>query len=507
MAKLLHVDVIMDDVENNPQCPHGPTLRFRRVTDRGTRDYFACSACRDRKDCRFHRWCDDDGGAAARAPGGGGVPPGPDRGELLARLARARGLAERERAYCQPCALLLLPGERDAHEAHDVMEGVSARQLAHPSELMKPLQNSKKEAQFLFSKQSTDAILGMLLGAGVRHVLCVGTPRVHEEIQSAHGSRLSSLLLDIDSRYHQFFGERQFIRFNCFNNHLFSGDVGREVLRGFLGQDGGEGVALVLDPPFGGRVEPLAHTVRQMSALHRELSPARASPLPVFWIFPYFMEPQILATFPDYHMSDYKVNYENHPLFSKGPKGRKLGSPIRIFTNMSPRELTLPSGEGYRHCDACERWVSSENKHCAECGRCTSKNGQTYVHCSLCRRCVKPSWRHCARCKRCSLTTHKCEQFATRGRCSTCKMEDHTAKNCPLKDVKFEVHQVNRRGKRHNEMHDEPPVKKSKFTQQNEGDFSRKKSNNETKIVSAPKNPKRKKKQTKRYRKNLTTAK
>jgi len=33
------------------------------------------------------------------------------------------------------------------------------------------------------------------------------------------------------------------------------------------------GVVLVMDPPFGGRVEPLAKTVREIMWLHRKLCP------------------------------------------------------------------------------------------------------------------------------------------------------------------------------------------------------------------------------------------
>jgi hypothetical protein len=38
----------------------------------------------------------------------------------------------------------------------------------------------------------------------------------------------------------------------------------------------------------------------------------------VLWIFPYFMEPQVLASCPDFTMLDYKVDYDNHSLFASG---------------------------------------------------------------------------------------------------------------------------------------------------------------------------------------------
>lgn len=46
-------------------------------------------------------------------------------------------------------------------------------------------------------------------------------------------------------------------------------------------------------------------------------------------------------------LADLQVDYDNHSLFkSKGGK-RKKGSPVRIFTNLSPASLPLPSSEGY----------------------------------------------------------------------------------------------------------------------------------------------------------------
>jgi hypothetical protein len=56
-----------------------------------------------------------------------------------------------------------------------------------------------------------------------------------------------------------------------------------------------------------------------------------------------------------------------------GPKGRKHGSPVRIFTNASPKDIPLPKEEGYRYCSICLRWVSEENRHCTQCNVCSSK--------------------------------------------------------------------------------------------------------------------------------------
>ena len=45
-----------------------------------------------------------------------------------------------------------------------------------------------------------------------------------------------------------------------------------------------------------------------------------------------------------------QVDYDNHPHFkSKQMKGSKRGSPVRIFTNINPADVVLPSAEGYRY--------------------------------------------------------------------------------------------------------------------------------------------------------------
>lgn len=38
----------------------------------------------------------------------------------------------------------------------------------------------------------------------------------------------------------------------------------------------------------------------------------------MFWIFPYFMEPQIISANPSFQMMDYKVEYKNHEKFQQG---------------------------------------------------------------------------------------------------------------------------------------------------------------------------------------------
>lgn len=101
-----------------------------------------------------------------------------------------------------------------------------------------------------------------------------------------------------------------------------------------------------------------------------------AAELPMIWIFPYFFESRILECFPSFSMLDYQVNerhiklfvmiittslkefctlylysqvdYDNHALYKHGRTGRKQ-SPVRLFTNLCPKDIILPADEGYRY--------------------------------------------------------------------------------------------------------------------------------------------------------------
>lgn len=53
------VEVIKSDLRNHPTCPHGPSLLFSRLINGELKQFFSCSACRDRKDCNFFLWKDD----------------------------------------------------------------------------------------------------------------------------------------------------------------------------------------------------------------------------------------------------------------------------------------------------------------------------------------------------------------------------------------------------------------------------------------------------------------
>ncbi|KAJ1525178.1 hypothetical protein ONE63_010010 [Megalurothrips usitatus] len=443
------VEVILDNLENNPSCPHGPTIIFKRLVDGAEQKFYACSACRDRKDCNFFHNYEDEWTSKKKDSWdmrSKQLLPKIDRDQLIDRFQKVYQLPAADRGYCHTCDSLLLPEERVDHASHDLTKAVTNHQLSHPSEILKPLESAKKEAQYLFARKSTQAIVEMLRSAGIRNVVCVGAPRIHECIRNAYSSDMCSILLDFDHRYHQFYDGSEFAWFNAFNCHWFWGEIGKSATLEFLQKSDCKQLALVTDPPFGGRVEPLAYTFQRIDGFHKELHPNRENPLSLMWIFPYFMEPMILDSCSGMSMLDYKVDYDNHPLFQQGQRGRKYGSPVRIFTNIPLSKLPLPKDEGYRFCDFCEKWVSTENKHCFKCSNCTSKDGRTYVHCDKCARCVKPTWQHCKQCKRCCLPDHKCGEFKP-SNCFACHKPGHKKNDCPSRKT-LEVQLFARREKK-----------------------------------------------------------
>lgn len=229
---------------------------------------------------------------------------------------------------------------------------------------------------------------------------------------------------------HNFFGPLNFCWYNLFNNHFFHNDS-NSIFKDFLTQNGGKNTYIICDPPFGGRVEPISQTLKGITDLHKKLNKIEAEEdnLKTVFIFPYFMEPTLRdksnpAGIPgglkELKMSDYKVDYENHPLFARS-QDRKIGSPVRIFTDIDLSLLKLPESEGYKYCKRCKKWTSQENKHCKKCKDCTSKDGRRYRHCNTCARCVKPTWKHCKKCNRCTLEIHKCgEAPKITGQCYKC---------------------------------------------------------------------------------------
>ncbi|XP_075233697.1 rRNA N(6)-adenosine-methyltransferase ZCCHC4 isoform X2 [Lycorma delicatula] len=361
------LNVICENLEKNPRCPHGPTLLYERIRANGTvQMFFACSAYRSRKDCSFFLlhgstytekkktiW--DKKKAIL-------LPEKKKTSKFYSkRLEKIKKLFAEERSYCLTCDSFLLSNEHSLHKSHNISKNLSDFLLNHPSQFLYLKTNSKGESQFIFSNNTLDVIISALKELHVTKFLCLGTPSIHEKIREDNG--ISSLLLDIDHRYNQFYDDTEFCLFNMMNFHFFGNSKSLEKVKEFLSFPD---VVLIMDPPFSARSEPLVYTLSKLNSI--------------------------------FQSANKNINLP----------GSKT-SVVRIFTNLDASKFVFPIEEGYHFCHDCNRWVSRFNKHCFKCGICPSKNGQPYNHCDICFRCVKSYWFHCHKCGRCALQKHPCD--------------------------------------------------------------------------------------------------
>lgn len=77
-----------------------------------------------------------------------------------------------------------------------------------------------------------------------------------------------------------------------------------------------EPIAILLDPPFGGRVEPIADSLKKVVQLAREVG--CSGDVFFFWVFPYFSEAYLNLELGSVTMLDYRVNYCDHKMFNQG---------------------------------------------------------------------------------------------------------------------------------------------------------------------------------------------
>ncbi|CAH2048888.1 unnamed protein product, partial [Iphiclides podalirius] len=394
--------------------------------------YFACSLCRKKQDCTVHieeeDWKKEN--VRKRNEKYYALIPKIDKPAAWKNFNEIKSKHATNRAYCNNCQELYIFSQTKKHlKDHKVVTSLTDEQLANPTTWLPPLENDQREAQYLFSKKSISTVLGILKNNNIRNILCVGTPSVHEVAQ-AHPD-YDSLLLDYDTRHHLFHAPNKFLWYNMFNNYLFNGNEDEKVLTKFFKSSKDRGLCIVMDPPFGGRVEPLVQTIRELSTVYRKVCDGEGL-LPVIWAFPYFSEPYIQNLEPEINMHDYRVEYRNHKRFQSG--GVKLGSPVRFFTNLPFASINLSNDSNYKHCDKCKCWVVQSNAHCNKCRRCTSKHGATYKHCNVCKRCVKPTYEHCKACDRCCHVKHQCGVVVESQSCYKCNEKGHKQSQCPVSE-------------------------------------------------------------------------
>ncbi|KAJ8722325.1 hypothetical protein PYW08_004727 [Mythimna loreyi] len=429
--KSLPVEVVIEDVTTHPLCLHGPTLLFS--TEKGR--YFACASCRN-KECTVHideeDWQKEN--VRKRNEKYYSLIPKIDKAAAWSNFCEVKTSHYVDRAFCNTCEELYLvskPSKKHAKD-HRIITPLTDEQLSRPTTWLPMLANDSVEAQYMFTKKSVGTVFGILKNNNISNILCIGTPSIHEEAQTRDD--FNSILLDYDKRHQNFNPPNKFIWYNMFNNYMFNGNEDEKVLKKFFKQSREGGICIVMDPPFGGRVEPLVQTLRELTETYRKICDKPAEGLlPVLWAFPYFSEPYITNNAPEIKMHDYQIEYTNHKKFlNKTKDGRKFTSPIRFFTNLPLRTIDLSNDSNYKMCNKCKFYVSTSNNHCHKCGECTSKNGMTYKHCDVCKRCVKPTFFHCKECGRCcQQRNHVCGVVVESQSCFNCKEKGHKQTDCP----------------------------------------------------------------------------
>jgi hypothetical protein len=174
------LEVDLSTLTENPHCPHGPTLLFRRrFTQKGKSQsknaaYYACSAYRDVKECRFHLPF-----SAKRDPSSlsqnsrlknqqlhGADSSRKRKRDLMSDACRPETLLDSAEAfYCQRCSRVLEEDEVNGHKHRKEIEQVDPR---FPSRFLPPLNEKQAEAQYFFNKNTVKFLLGLIKSQKVR---------------------------------------------------------------------------------------------------------------------------------------------------------------------------------------------------------------------------------------------------------------------------------------------------------------------------------------------------
>lgn len=412
------VSVIIRDFSLNPSCPHGPTILFSLKN--GIKKFFGCSAFR--YNC-FKMELDQFERNKVK------IMRHQIENKRSNKILNLQQVPRDDRIYCSECHEVLPVSSITSHKSHQI-KVINDEFLQQPSLFLPQLDNDNLNAQYFFDDSTLQFILSVFNSLDLTSVICVGCPRLHDFLRV---NSFKSILLDIDERFQAFY-PNEFCHYNMFNHHFFNGNEDRVKLENFLEdsrKDERSHHCIFVDPPFAARTELLAFTLKLISHQYFKVNHKL---LPIFWVFPYFNERHVERDLPEMEMLDFQVTYTNHSAFKKDYKGRKEGSPVRIFTNI--KNVKYPSNVSnlYRYCQLCQRYVALNNRHCGVCKVCPSKNGSEYRHCDKCIKCVKSNYIHCNDCGRCTNLTqksnHDCKIYQAHQECWGCLEKGHVENKC-----------------------------------------------------------------------------
>ena len=313
------------------------------------------------------------------------------------RLLQTLKSSKEDRRWCVDCSLLVLAHEQHEHEDHLIKDNLTKNQLRMPTKLLSAYVENKEAAQYLFSDESLKLVLKTIIKCKFTHIICIGCPSLHEQlIVRSKKYQVQSFLLDIDSRYLQFYTSKQYLCFNMANSYLFEKDKYEVNLNNFI--TASSKLLVITDPPFGLMVPALADTLiklkKKIVYLKRDAEQFQMNSM-LFHL--YFYEKRILDAMPELKMMDYKISYSNHKKLKQDNN-----SIARLFTDIDGSQIVLKGLDDYKFCEHCERWVHAIAKHCFECKNCMAKDGTESEHCALCDKCFKLTWEHCFTCEICT---------------------------------------------------------------------------------------------------------
>ena len=259
---------------------------------RADKKFYACAAFRERKDCDFYQSYGDvmNQKKMARIK------------EMNKRNLQRNNFTESFQIihdfkkstnfstldFCQTCSRV----KKDSCENHHSIQTLSKDSLTYPVSLLSQKSQDKKEAQYFFSESTIKFLLSTIQRLNFTDVLCVGCPSIFEKIEGVNSIR--SLLVDIDARFGNFYDNKKFLWCNYFNGHFFNGAADEESFRNFLIES--NKILLIIDPPFGAKTELISNCLDRILGL-LDLFNMNASS-EVMWVFPYFMERQVLGCRP-----------------------------------------------------------------------------------------------------------------------------------------------------------------------------------------------------------------
>ncbi|CAI2338577.1 unnamed protein product [Caenorhabditis sp. 36 PRJEB53466] len=117
--------------------------------------------------------------------------------------------------YCKEC-INVFPNK---HEC--VCEPIEKEALSRPTTLLPPVSEQHGESQFFFSDESLGVILKAVEKSTMDGVLCIGAPRIFENVRALYPQK-NVFLLDYDKRFAKFFPSKQYAQYSMLVDHFFS---------------------------------------------------------------------------------------------------------------------------------------------------------------------------------------------------------------------------------------------------------------------------------------------